>query len=306
VKTRSHIKFCSRPPRPRQGLTILEMLVSTAMLAMIVLGLTLVFVQTQRAFKTGIKETTITDAARTIVDMVTADLGLMSDGQNTNVSNFYWTNNPASVIVNSNNGVSIRTNQLEQLYILQRTNTTWVGVGYAVSNLLSPSGAPLGVGTLYRFETNWNCPYPALTNLYDPFFNVFHTNLNFTSNYWHPVADGVIDLKIRAFDQNGNDGDSYFFHANNNYYFSYPSFIYTNDSNFLEYPIMHLGIPAGALPKALPNAVELEFAILEPEALAQARSLAVNPAALQNYLGSNAATRMEVFRQRVTIAAATR
>jgi hypothetical protein len=303
-------------------LTILEMLVSTAMLAMIVLGLTVVFVQTQRAFKTGIKETTITDSARTIVDMITADLGLMSDGQNTNVFNFYWTNNLSSMMVNYSyvNGVPtpIRTNQLERLYILQRTNTAWVGVGYAVSNLLSPSGAPLGVGTLYRFETNWNCPYPALPNLFapyvfEPFYTAFYQtsqsnvpNLYFTSNYWHPVADGVIDLKIRAFDQNGNDADSYFFLANNNNYFFYPSYIYTNDNNFLEYPIAPLGIPAGALPKALPNSVELEFAILEPEALAQARSLAVNPAALQNYLGSNAATRMEVFRQRVTIAAATR
>jgi hypothetical protein len=321
VKIRLHIKVLSVPPRRRQGLTILEMLVSTAMLAFIVVGLTVVFVQTQRAFKTGIKETTITDAARTIVEMITADLGQMSDGQNTNVNNFHWgltTYNAANRIVNYDSGLAIRTNQLEELYILERTNTTWVGVGYAVSNLLSPSGAPLAVGTLYRFETNWNSPYPALTNLIrpiegtlDPFYSVFlqtsdstMPNLYFNSNYWHPVADGVIDLELRAFDQNGNDAGSHFFTNYN--YFSYPSYYYTNDIYSWEYPIMPQGIPTNALPKALPNAAELEFAILEPEALAQARSLAVNPAALQSYLGSNAATRMEVFRQRVSVAAATR
>jgi hypothetical protein len=293
-------------------LTILEMLVSTAMLAVIVVGLTLVFVQTQRAFKTGIKESTITDAARTIVEMITADLGQMSDGQNTNVFNSHWGLTPynaANIIVNYDNGVPTRTNQLEEIYILERTNTTWVGVGYAVSNLLSPSGAPLHVGTLYRFETNWSSPYPALTNLIkpvdftlDPFYSVFLQTsdgtvpgLYFSSNYWHPVADGVIDLKIHAFDQNGNEADSSFF-SNYNYFF-YPigppiTSIQTNSIN-----------PPS---NTLPNSVELEFAILEPEALAQARSLAASTPALLNFLGSNAATRMEVFRQRVNVAAATR
>jgi hypothetical protein len=192
-----------------------------------------------------------------------------------------------------------------------------------VSNLLSPSGGPLHLGTLYRFETNWNSPYPALTKLvrpidgtFDPFYSMFLAtsdgtvpSLYFSSNYWHPVADGVIDLRILAFDQNGNDADSHFFTNNNNYYFSYPSYFYTNDIYSLEYPITSLSIPTNALAnvltKALPNAVELEFAILEPEALDQARSLAASTPALLNFLGSNAATRMEVFRQRVNVAAAT-
>ncbi len=303
------------------------MLVSTAMLAVIVVGLTVVFVQTQRAFKTGIKESTVTDAARTIVEMITADLEQTSDGQNTNVYNLHWgltASNAANVIVSFNNGVPIRTNQLEEIYILERTNTTWVGVGYAVSNLLSPSGAPLHLGTLYRFETNWNSPYPALTNLFrpidgtfDPFYSVFLQTsdssipgLYFSSNYWHPVADGVIDLKILAFDQNGNDADSHFFTNNNNNYFSYPSYFYTNDIYALEYPIPPGGIATNALAnvltKALPNSVELEFAILEPEALDQARALGASTPALLNFLGSNAATRMEVFRQRVNVAATPR
>ena len=55
------------------------MLVSTAMLSFIVLGLTAMFIQTQKAFKTGIKQTTITDAGRAIIDMIASDLSQMSD-----------------------------------------------------------------------------------------------------------------------------------------------------------------------------------------------------------------------------------
>jgi len=54
----------SGPPPGRAGLTILEMLVSTAMLSLIVVGLTATLIQVQKTFKTGIKQNTITDAGR--------------------------------------------------------------------------------------------------------------------------------------------------------------------------------------------------------------------------------------------------
>ena len=75
----------ARAPRNCRALTILEMLVSTAMLAFIVLGLTAMFIQTQKVFKTGIKQTTVTDAGRTIIDMIASDLSQMSDPHFTNV-----------------------------------------------------------------------------------------------------------------------------------------------------------------------------------------------------------------------------
>jgi len=65
-------------------LTILEMLVSTAMLSFIVLGLTAMFIQTQKAFKTGIKQTSVTDAGRAVIDMIASDLSQMADPHFTN------------------------------------------------------------------------------------------------------------------------------------------------------------------------------------------------------------------------------
>jgi hypothetical protein len=261
------------------------MLVSTAMLSFIVLGLTAMLIQTQKAFKTGIKQNTVTDAGRSIMDMITSDLRQMSDAQNPYQTNFFWGTPNITMITNFENGVAIRTNELNDIYLLEHTNTIWLGVGYAVSNYVPG----LGIGALYRYETNWTALAPVLTNyLYTPFYsNVNSLNPNFPNSYWHKVADGVIDLRIRAFDQFGND-------VNYNSY--YPSFSYPILANGLFFPASN----------TLPNSVELEFGILEPDTLVQVRGLTGNATALQEFLSTNAAPKMEVFRQRVTIAAATR
>jgi hypothetical protein len=283
----------SRRPRPRSGLTILEMLVSTAMLSLIVLGLTAMLIQTQKAFKTGIRQNTITDAGRSIMDMITGDLRQMSDAQNTNVFNFFWgAPNNVVMIVNYLDGLPIRTNELNDIFILEHTNTSWVGVGYAVSNYPGASRSNgLGIGTLYRYETNWTSLAPVFTN---DLYSVFRSNINnqtFTNLYWHRVADGVIDLKVNAFDEYGNT----------NYYnqlFEY---------GYVSYPIGGAPLPYPNIPtNDLPYGVEVEFGILEPDTLVQARGLTANPTALANFLSSNAAPKMEVFRQRVTVAAAVR
>jgi hypothetical protein len=54
----------------------------------------------------------------------------------------------------------------------------------------------------------------------------------------------------------------------------------------------------------LPNSVELELGILEPDTLVQVRGLAANQTALFNFLETNAAPKIETFRQRVTVVAA--
>lgn len=256
------------------------MLVSTAMLSFIIIGLTAVFVQTQRAFKTGIKATTVTDAGRTIMDMIASDMRQMSDAQNIGVTNLYWTWSENSVQYDNN--LPFRTNQIDEIYVLEHTNTTWLGVGYAVLNLVPNSGNAFG--TLYRYQTNFNAPF--ITNsLFWPFLNAIDTQEFTNQAYWHRVADGVISLKLRAYDQNGNEP-----WIESTYYGDYatggehpPQISYPFSSN------------------TLPNAVDVELAILEPEALAQARALTGVPTALNNFMSSNALTKMEVFRRRISI-----
>ena len=283
--------FPSKHRSRQAGLTILEMLVSTAMLSFIVLGLTAMLIQTQKAFKTGIKQNTITDSGRSIVEMITGDLRQMSDGQNPLVKNFFWGNPTNVAVINYENNVAIRTNELNDIFILEHTNTTWLGVGYSVSNYtgIANTNFPLGIGALYRYETNFSTLVPGLTNdLYSPcYFDI--DNGIFPVGYWHKVADGVIDFKIRAFDQYGNENDF-------------------TTSNQFSYPInanLQYGLPAS---NTLPNSVELEFGILEPDALIQVRDLANNPnrTPLLNFLSTNSAPKMEIFRQRITVAAAPR
>lgn len=274
-----------RHSRERRALTILEMLVSTAMLTFIVIGLTAVFIQTQRAFKTGIKASTVTDAGRTIMDMIATDMRQMSDAQNIGVTNLYWSWS-GNYVQMGQLDQPFRTNQLDEIYVLEHTNTTWLGVGYAVVNLV-PSAGESGVafGTLYRYQTNFNAPF-ITNNLFWPFLNSVE-NRSFTNQaYWHRVADGVVSLKLRTYDQYGNEP-----WIESTYYGDYAN---AND----EQPVQ-ISYPFSS--NTLPNTVDVELAILEPDALAQARFLTQVPTALSNYMSSNALTKMEVFRRRISI-----
>jgi hypothetical protein len=268
------------------GLTILEMLVSTAMLSFMIFGLTLVFVHTQKVFKSAIKATTITDAGRTIMDMVGSDMRQMSDADNTNVMNLYWSWSQNSVQYDAN-GLAVRTNQVDEIYVLEHTNTGWVGVGYAVVNLLPNSGSI--VGTLYRYQTNYNAPYLIGNGLFYPFLSAVETQDYTNQAYWHRVADGVISFKLRTYDQNGNEP-----WIESTYYGDYAT-----EFSQISYPLTNSNRLLTS--NTLPNAVDVELAILEPDALAQARGLAGVPTALNNFISSDALTKMEVFRRRVSI-----
>jgi hypothetical protein len=283
--------------RATEALTILEMLVSTAMLAFIILGLTAMFIQTQKAFKTAIKASTITDAGRTIMDMIAADMRHMSDGNNPGITNLYWSWSGNSVQL-INNTTPFRTNQVDAIYILEHTNTMWMGVGYAVQNLVPGSGSTLG--TLYRFETNFSAPYLLTNNLFYPFQDSVIAQ-NFTNSVsWHRVADGVISLKLFTYDQNGREPgvEAYYGDWDSQGSYSYP-FSITN------LPVLNTPLsPYDRLVNTLPNAVDVELAILEPDAMVRARALASIPSpsqAFKNYMSTNALTTMEIFRRRVSI-----
>jgi hypothetical protein len=285
------------------------MLVSTALLSFIVLGLTAMFIQTQKAFKTGIKQTTITDAGRSIVDMIAFDLSQMSDSHFTNVYNPYI-GNPVSPyvyptnltwqwvssydLVQSNVNASgvlapFRTNQLEDIFAIAQTNNTWLGIGYCVSNWFTNSGgSPYpGIGTLYRYVTTTTAPLTNNNILYPNFqFSLANNFVNF-----HRIADGVVHLKITAYDANGNED--------------------TDELNFpngpLQYPtvVTLATTPVTYQTNYLPHSIDIELGILEPEAFEHARALftAGAPIAAEQYLAS-AAGQVEIFRQHIIVTAA--
>lgn len=271
-----------------RALTVLEMLVSVTLLVFIVVGLTAMFVQTQRAFKAGLKQSTMTDAGHTIIDMVAADLAQASDAQNPYVVNLYWgwaTMNTSIEYQDTRVNV-YRTNQLQEIFALVHTNTQWVGVGYAVSNYAT------GAGTLYRYVALTNDPLNTNV-LFDIFYNDVLSQ-SFDPRYFHRLTDGVVHLKIRAFDQFGNEtpieqGRDY---GLTNTSFTYPVPGYTN--NLLLY------VP----PSGLPASIQLEVGVLEPEAFEQLRALPGGQVQ-SNYLGK-AGGKIQIYRQNIPIAGAIR
>ena len=294
--------------RSRRALTILEMLVSTAMLAFIVLGLTAMLIQTQKAFKTGIKQTTVTDAGRAVIDMIASDLTQLSDPHFTNVYNpyaavnslppyptyLYWQwvyfNDLNQSNYNDNNVlVPFRVNQLEDVFALVQTNNTWLGIGYCVSNwFTNSSGVPYpGVGTLYRYVTNTTAP---LTN--NMLFSNFQYSVanNFTN--FHRVVDGVVHLKITAYDSDGNEDTNQLLSPNGP--LQYPT--------ILQFPTLPV---ATYQTNYLPHSIDIELGVLEPEAFEHARALFTSgaTAAAEQYL-TTCVGQVEIFRQHIIIPAA--
>jgi hypothetical protein len=295
VKTVIPNHFPSELTRNSRGLTILEMLVSTALLAFIVVGLTAMFIQVQKAFKTGIKQTTVTDAGRTIIDMIAADLSQLSDTGFTNYYypgqanpptqvNLYWQWNPSMDLVQTNDTV-VRTNQLQDLFAMVETNGNWLGIGYTVSNwFTNANGAIPGVGTLYRYVAQTN----GFLDTNNTLFSGFYAPL-FTTNF-HRVADGVVHLKIYAFDSDGNEDT-------NEVLYDYPGSAST--STMFVYPT------ATFPTNRLPHSIDIELGMLEPETFEHVRALYSSGAtvAAQQLLTSSP-NKVEIFRQHIIIPAA--
>jgi len=274
----------------QRALTVLEMLVATSCLVLIVVGLTAMFVQTQRAFKAGVKQNTTSDAGQTIIDTISANLSQASDAQNPAITNLSWgwaiTDTSSNYMDNPAN--IYRTNQLQELFVLVHTNTQWLGIGYAVSNY-----AGTGAGALYAYFASTN--EPLTSNVLFANFIYYATNHTFPTNYFHRVADGVVHLKLRAFDQYGNESaeEAGMDFAPRDTRFSYPSPAYLNP--------MGVAVPAAGLPAT----IQLEVGVLEPEAYEQLRALSGSGSAQRNYLGA-AGGKIQIYRRNISIAGAIR
>lgn len=317
-------------PAGARGLTILEMLVSTALLSFIVLGLTAMFIQTQRAFKMGLKQSSINDSGRAVVDMIAADLAQLSDPHFVYATNTLPLTNPfpfalaispvnaypppvlfwdytvtlPQFFTNTDNGnIITRSNEVEDIFATVQTNATWMGIGYSVSNwFTNANGNSIpGVGTLYRYVSTTNGP---IYNNNDPVWLGFYSNVfggNYNGTLFHRVADGVVHLKLYAYDANGNEmywQPGYDAQTNNTIYPNPTGTIF-----YLQYPyVQFIGSPV----VDLPSSIDIEVGVLEPEAFEHARALytagAVNAAS--NYLAT-AAGQVDIYRQHIVIQSGT-
>ena len=298
----------------RGAFSLIEILVTVALLSFIVLGLFAMFDQTKRAFTTSMTQTDVLEAGRVVTDMLARELEQLVPSDR-NAINFYARiPNPTPLTQNLPGGNSLkRTYYLEDLFFLTRQNQTWTGIGYCVRN--SDAGGKLwpaqiasgeaGIGSLYRFSTS----FPVLTNglPQDPsvLFAAFQTACQSGSAVIsNRICDGVVHLQVRAFATNGfpifSDG------SRTNAFFR------TNASNF-GYSVFRQAFthPNASCPdqldllyswsNAVPAYVELEFGILEPRTLARFNSYG-DPTGRRNFFQREEnSTRVHLFRQRVPV-----
>lgn len=265
--------------RRHNAFSLIEVMVSMTLLALIVTGLLVVFNHTSRALRAAHNTTDVFEGARAVVNTVTRDFSVIAAGGRDIDVNF------AAVTVTNlsfNNPITStqETVLVQDVFFITRRNDEWTAEGYFVED------RGYGVGTLYRFTAQTNGPYPDAR-----WFNYFVGNAGRTPGLTnvHRISDGVIHFHVEAFDARGRP---------------YP----IDDPTTTEHGVTYVGpFPYYRMmfaSNALPAFVEVQIGIMEPEALrkfnAISASVGNNQAPAQAFL-SQQIGKLHMFRQRVPI-----
>jgi len=265
--------------RPRLiAFSLLEILVAVGILALIMVGLLAMFYQTQRAFRSGSMQVDVLESGRAINQLLSRELQELSAPGLSSTINLSAVSHPPLVLpLTSGGNGQTREYLMQDLTFLTQENDEWFGTIYTIAD------AGLGVGILYRYDTNF--PAAQLGLVANKWQTAAFTN-------FHRVADGIVHFKLLAYDPNG-----------------------------LLFSPSLTNVPAGLAmtnllngdydyffrDDALPAYLDVELGVLDPRAVAQFRarldnpslSLLSNPRAwsyLTNHVGS-----IHLFKQRIPI-----
>ncbi len=273
--------------RTRQAFSLIEVLVVTGLLSVIIIGLVLMFTQTQRAYRLGTTQVDTLEAGRMVTDLMTRDLSQLTPANSLATNFFVALPNFAPLVqaLPGNNPNLQRTNLMQDLFFLTRENRKWIAVGYFVrtNDRLNDLSFPAGTsGTLYRFETNYTDtffrqnPYVFWRD-----FVIAQGNAARASR----IVDGVVHFKVRGYNPDGhwiktNAGPNIYTPTEAEYLYGEPPIIsFTNT--------------------AVPASVEVELGILESKEVEKARAIS-DATARANYLAQQAG-KVHVFRWRVPV-----
>ena len=303
----------SRPPS--RAFTLVEILVTVALLSFIILGLTAMFNQVQRAFRTSMNQVDQLEAGRAVTELLPRELEqiIPSGRPGTNAVNFYSKILYSKPLIQSLPGTTVwRTNLVADCFMLLRENQIWKGIGYCVrtsdanGRLWFPEVQPgnpgqMGVGSLYRYEATLPVLYPRgnprsglpqdPSLIYSNFLAACISGSAASTNISTRICDGVIHFRFRAFNTNGML--MVWIPVRTNPYIIEAGFsVAPGEVGFYRFNS-----------NAVPASVEMELGILEQHALDRYLSIGA-PAARLNYL-TNAnyylSSRVHLFRQRIPI-----
>ncbi len=273
----------TRPSRFRisQAFSLVEILIVVALLSVIVLGLMAMFGQTQRAFRAGMAQTDVLESGRATTDLLARELAQMAPSGFSNTVNFYtWLPSDPPLYQELPGSSEPRKNVMDELFFLTCTNQIWTGIGYRISS------SDAGVGTLYRYAMAVQNPLTAAALVPRLFADFLSSPLTDDTKFSR-VADGVVHLRVRAFDPEGEwiTRDLRADRANSD--------IRTNAVAPCEIERYKF------FSNAVPAAVEIELGFLESRTVARVNGLPT-AAARRNYL-SNHVGQVHMFRQRIPI-----
>lgn len=282
-------------PFQQAAFSLIEIIVVVGLMSFIILGLVMMFSQTQRAYKLGTTQVDVLEGGRAVMDLIQRELLQVAPANqpaNSGATNFATAMLPAPyypLIQELPGNEPDRTNVLQDLFFLSRENQKWSGIGYVVRTSQPGSGftsiPTSGMGTLYRFETN----HPAaFFGRYPNSFGVDflaaiqnETNLN-------KVIEGVVHFTIRTFDAAGRGINT----GHTNLFNNFNDHIFFKDAQY--------GETAWSFQSnAVPATVEIELGVLEDAALAKAKAI-TDLARRYDYL-TGQVSRVHLFRIRVPI-----
>ncbi|HOX56004.1 MAG TPA: prepilin-type N-terminal cleavage/methylation domain-containing protein [Candidatus Paceibacterota bacterium] len=305
-----------------KGFTLVEILVTVSLLAFIILGLYATFSQVQRAFRMSMSQVDKLEAGRAVTEMLPRDFEQAAPSDHNAV------NYAALVIPNSApltqplpGTTLLRTNLLQDCFVLLRQNQTWTGVGYCVrtndanGRLWLPECGPgqLGVGSLYRYCASTNVlrsdGLPAdPSQLYLRFRDACASGSVASLDISNRVCDGVIHFHLRGFATNGFPIVYGSWSGTNVACFrrdaiTTPAFftIIQQATTLLndDYPDNLAGCYFWS--NAVPAALELELGILDQHTWDRYSSMPTAAARLAYLQRSDVSGRIHLFRQRIPI-----
>jgi prepilin-type N-terminal cleavage/methylation domain-containing protein len=300
--------WCASSSRaPASAFTLIEIMVTVALLSVIILGLVAMFNQTRRAFMSSLAQVDVLESGRAAADIISRDLEQLAPADYANVTNFYvgtaiktYGLNSGLLIEQLANPADTWTNIAQELFFLTPAppnNGQWNAIGYR----LQTADEENSIGSLYRYYapgltiTNQNSNLNLSNQLF--YFVNATTPLATTTNF-NRIIDGVTYFRVLAYKPGG--------------------ILITNGATagaITTYPGITIG--PGLYPgppgqdftynfysNATPAYVEIELGILETQALERYRSLLVpgqgpQPAATA-YLTNNPGF-VHIFRQRIPI-----
>lgn len=289
--------------RGARGFTLVEIMVTVALLSIIILGLVAMFSQTRRAFMSSLAQVDVLESGRATAEMISRDveqmapayLPLSATGNQIAPNFFVYT--PSSftggnpLIIQMANPADKWTNIIQELLFVTPAppnNGVWTAIGYR----LQSTDEQNGVGSLYRYYvsgftiTNNN---QSNTNFYN-LLNNFKTTLPFnTVSNFNRIIDGVTYFRVLTYEPSGN------LITNGNQLLVNPQTIQVKPGLYFGQDYQY-----AFYSNAVPAYVEIELGIMETQAYEKYKSFGPGTQAANTYLVNHPGV-VHIFRQRIPI-----